>query len=62
MSAVLGKQVIYCLRCGNEQPRAFFQPACPHCNSNAWTSEPPKLLEFSENDRKFLKRLRINPE
>lgn len=56
---------LYCRRCAHEHPSvAGDQPSiCPACRQEAmWTTEPVPLRPWAlnENDRRFLKAIRVS--
>lgn len=57
-------QVLFCRKCGNWYAVQLKVPdICPNCEQSAeWSTEEPKPYRLSENDRRFLKSIRVAPE
>jgi len=57
-------QVLFCRKCGNWYAVQRVVPdVCPNCEQSAeWTTETLRPWKLSENDRKFLRAIRIKPE
>lgn len=62
-------RMLYCRHCGfsYESHAGKILATCPHCqHSGLWSTDPTPVDEtppaLSENDRRFLRSLRIVPE
>lgn len=57
-------QVLWCRKCRNWYAvQTTIPDICPHCEGSAsWTTEEPKPYRLSENDRRFLRSIKIQPE
>ena len=52
---------LLCRHCGHwYQPERVVPEICPFCEQAAhWMTDKPKPVQFTENDRRFLKSIRI---